>query len=402
MTQQLAQRLAQRALAIQPSATLAITARAKQLQAEGVDIIAFGAGEPDFPTPPHIVAAAVKAVQNGDTYYTAQRGEELKRLIREKLQRENGLTYGPKEVLVSCGAKHSLHNIFQALCEDGDEVILVAPYWLSYIEMVRLAGAEPVVIQASAANEFLVSPDELAAHVTPRTKAFVFNSPSNPTGSLYSPAQMAALAAVLVKHDVMCISDEIYEKIIYDGRPFKSMAAIDGMRELTVTVNGHSKAYSMTGWRIGYAAGPEPIIAKAAGIQSHTTSNPTSFAQAGAAEALSNREASAATIAVMNEAFVKRRDFIVEALNAIDGLQCVKPQGAFYVFPDVSGVYGRTLAGIELTDSVSFAKACLEGARVALVPGRAFGADNHVRLSYATSLETIKDGLRRLAKLLES
>ena len=267
--------LSRRALAIQPSATLAVTARAKELQSQGVDVIGFAAGEPDFPTPGHIVQAAVAAVQGGDTYYVAKRGAELNQLIRNKLERDNGLTYAPKEILVSCGAKHALYNVIQALCEEGDEVILVAPYWVSYVEMVRLAGAEPVIIRTSAERGFRIGPEELAARITPHTKAFIHNSPANPTGTLYPPDEVEALGRVLAERGIYCISDEIYEKLIYGEARHKSMAAVsEDLRELTITVNGHSKAFSMTGWRIGYAAGPEEIIAKAAGIQSHSTSNP--------------------------------------------------------------------------------------------------------------------------------
>jgi aspartate aminotransferase len=401
MSAQIEHRLSQRASAIQPSATLAITARAKQMKSEGIDVIGFGAGEPDFPTPAHIVDAAIDALRNGDTYYVAKRGAELKNLICEKLKRDNGLDYSPKQVLVSSGAKHSLHNICQTLCEDGDEVILVAPYWVSYVEMVRLAGAEPVVINATAENGFKISPEELEASITPHTKAFMLNSPSNPTGAVYTPDEMAALAKILAKNNVYCISDEIYEELVYDDAEFKSMAAVDGMMDLTITVNGHSKAYSMTGWRIGYAAGPEQIIAKATSIQSHTTSNPTSFAQAGAAEALAKQDASAAAVQEMRKAFIERRDFLVDALNALPGVECLKPQGAFYVFPDISGTFGRTLGGVEVKDSTTFAQACLESARVALVPGVAFGADNFVRLSYATSMDNIKKGVDRLREMLE-
>lgn len=395
-------RLSRRAQNIQPSATLAVTKRAADMKAEGIDVVGFGAGEPDFPTPAHIIEAAVAAVQGGDTYYTAKRGNELKELIREKLRRENGLAYGPAEVLVSCGAKHSLQNIIQTLCEEGDEVLIVAPYWVSYFEMVRLAGADPVVITAGVESDFLIGPEELEAHITPHTKALIFNSPSNPTGSVYTPDRIAALADVVTAKGIYCISDEIYEKLIYDGVAFRSFAAVsDAAKECTITINGHSKAYSMTGWRIGYAAGPEPILKKAAGIQSHTTSNPTSFAQAGAAAALAQNEASEAAVAEMKEAFLARRNRIVESLNAIEGVVCNMPQGAFYVFPDVSAHFGRTLGGVEVTDSLSFAQACLEGANVALVPGSAFGADNHVRLSYATSMENIEKGLERLQGLLE-
>lgn len=394
-------RLSSRAQAIQPSATLAVTARAKEMQAEGLDVIGFAAGEPDFPTPAHIVDAAVEAVQSGDTYYVAKRGAELNQLIREKLERDSGLVYGPKEVLVSCGAKHSLYNIIQTLCEEGDEVIIAAPYWVSYVEMVRLAGAEPVIVSAPAERDFRIGAQDLAARISPHTKLFIHNSPANPTGTVYPPDEVEALGQVIADSGIYCISDEIYEHLIYSETAHKSMASVsDDLRELTITVNGHSKAFSMTGWRIGYAAGPEPIIAKAAGIQSHSTSNPTSFAQAGAVAALAQWEASLAAMKEMSDAFRGRRDRMVELLRAIDGIDCTMPGGAFYVFPDVSGLYGRTIGGVEVTDSLTFARACLEGARIALVPGVAFGADRHIRLSYATSTEKIEAGLGRLADLI--
>jgi aspartate aminotransferase len=390
--------LSRRAQALTRSETLAITARAKELKANGVDVIAFAAGEPDFDTPEYIRRAAHDAIDEGRTRYTPASGTaELKAAIAKKFKADNDLDYGPAEIMVSCGAKHALANVVLVLVDDGDEVLLPAPYWVSYPQMVRLAGGVVRVLPTTAEKGFKVTAEEVAAACTERTKLFIFNSPSNPAGAVYTPEEIELVGRVLLEKGVWCLSDEIYEKLIYGDAVHRSIAeVVPAMKERTVTVNGHSKAYAMTGWRIGYAAGPGEVITAASNLQSHTTSNPTSISQAAAAAALSDgREA----VEEMRREFARRRDRIVEGLRAIPGVELpVVPQGAFYVFPDVSGLYGRggfAAAG----GSADFARICLEEAHCAVVPGVAFGEDRCVRLSYATSMEKIEEGLERLARL---
>ncbi len=386
-------RLAERIRQVAPSATLAISAKAKKMKAEGIDVIGFGAGEPDFDTPAHIKAAAVAALNAGDTKYLARKGAALVDLIARKLSEENNLAYDKAQILVSNGAKHSIYNIIQAVCGDGDEVLIPSPYWVSYPEMVRLAGATPVSIETNAETGFKVSPAQLDAAIGPKTRLFIFNSPSNPTGAVYEPDEVRALADVLARHRLLTISDEIYEHLLYDGAKFLSMAAArPAMKDLTVTINGHSKTYAMTGWRIGYAAGPEPIISAARKLQDHSTSDPVSFAIAGAAAAL---EASQEERERMRAEFDARRRYMVERFQKMKGVRLVPPRGAFYAFPDVSAHYGQKLSGMDVKDSLSFAEACLTGARVAVVPGGPFGADGCVRFSYAADMASIREGLDR-------
>jgi aspartate aminotransferase len=390
--------LSRRAQQIQPSATLAITTKANQLKAQGLDVVGFGAGEPDFPTPPHIVERAVDALHRGDTRYTSVGGTPaLRAAIAAAFERDYGLSYEPSEITVSCGAKHTLFNLFMALVDDGDEVIVPSPYWVSYPEQVQVAGGVPVIVPATEADGFLVRPEALAQALTPRTKALVLNSPSNPTGAMYRREHLEALAAVLRDRDAVVVSDDIYHKLTYDGARFVSLLqAAPELRDRTVIVNGVSKTYAMTGWRIGYAAGPEPLIRAMEDIQSQSTSNPTSFAQAGAVEALTGPQQ---CVAEMVEAFAERRRVLVDGLNALPGVRCSMPQGAFYAFPNVSALYGsRTGAGVEIGDSLSLAAYLLEEARVAVVPGGPFGSDDHIRLSYATSLDNIRKGLARLGE----
>jgi aspartate aminotransferase len=385
------------------SVTLAVSAKAKAMKAEGVDVVAFAAGEPDFDTPAYICAAGKNAIDAGQTRYTPASGTaELKRAVAAKLEQDNGLTYDPaKEVMISCGAKHVIFNLIQVLCGEGDEVVVPAPFWVSYPEMARLAGAEPVFPAAGAEQAFKLKPEQLEQAITDRTKVVMLNSPSNPTGSVYSPEELKALAAVLLKKDVWIISDEIYEKLVYDGVKHASTAALEPkLKARTLTVNGHSKAYAMTGWRIGYAAGPAEVIKAAGSLQSHSTSGPATMCQAAALSALTERDGGAAELEAMRVEFQARRDLIVERLNAIEGINCVKPQGAFYVFPDVSGCYGRDIGGARVDGSLSFCAAALEAAHVALVPGVAFGEDKCVRMSFATGTEVINKGLDRLEKLL--
>lgn len=387
--------LSSRATRIKPSPTLAITAKAQELRAQGRNIIGFGAGEPDFDTPLNIKQAAIKAIDEGFTKYTPVGGiEELKDAIIAKLKNDNGLEYKRPEVFVSCGAKHSLYNIAQVLFEGGDEVIVPAPYWVSYPDIVVLADATPVIVQTSEKNGFKLDPADLKKAITPKTKAVVINSPSNPTGATYTAAELAKIAEVIAEKKIIAISDDIYEKILYDGMSFAEMASFSReLKDLTIVVNGVSKSHSMTGWRIGYAAGPANVIKAATDFQSQNTSNPTSIAQKAAAEAL---RGSQEAVAMMVGEFQKRRDFIVGGLNNIPGVSCIKPEGAFYVFPNVTGLFGKTFKGSVLKGSSDVTEFLLENAEVAVVPGAAFGNDNHIRLSYATSMRNIEEGLKRI------
>lgn len=387
--------LASRINLIKPSATLAITAKANALKAEGRDVIGFGAGEPDFDTPSHIKKAAIKAIEDGFTKYTPVGGiDELKDAIIAKLKRDNGLNYRRTEIVVSCGAKHTLYNLAQVLFEEGDEVVIPSPYWVSYTDIILLSGAKPVIVETKASNGFKLLPDRLESAITSRTKAIILNSPSNPTGAAYTAKELAALAEVVVRKGVLVISDDVYEKIIYDGFSFSTIASVSKeVKNLTVVVNGVSKAYAMTGWRIGYAAGPEQIISAVNKLQSQSTSNPTSIAQKAAVEALNGHQD---CVFDMVKEFEKRRDVIVAALNVIPGVSCLNPQGAFYVFPDFSGVFGRSYKGKRISTSTDLAAYLLDGANVAVVPGIEFGHDAFIRLSYATSMKLIQTGLERI------
>jgi len=388
-------KLAARVAKIKPSETLAITAKANALRAEGRDVIGFGAGEPDFDTPENIKAAAVRAIEAGFTKYTPVGGtDELKDAIIAKLKRDNSLEYKRSQIVVSCGAKHTLYNLAQALFEPGDEVIIPAPYWVSYPDIVVLAGGTPVIVDTLEKDGFKMKPEQLQAAITERTKAVVINSPSNPTGAAYSPEELKALAAVLLDKEIFVICDDIYEKIIYANFPFENIATAEPrIKDRTIVVNGVSKAYAMTGWRIGYAAGPEQLIAAIIKIQSQNTSNPASISQKAAVEALKGDQE---VVGKMVAEFRQRRDAIVKLLNEIDGVKCLSPEGAFYVFPNVSGIYGRSFQGKKITDSTELINYLLDEANVATVPGAAFGNDNHIRLSYATSLKNIEEGLKRI------
>jgi len=378
--------LAQHATTLTPSLTLAIDAKAKKLKAEGVDVCGFGAGEPDFDTPQHIKDAAIKALADGFTKYTPSSGvPELRAAIAEKLKAENHLSYKPSQIIVNCGAKHSCCNAILATCQAGDEVVIPAPYWLSYPEMVRLADATPVVAPTSEANGFKLTPDQFRDAMTPRTKLVILNSPGNPTGSVYSREELLALAEIALEEDILMLSDEIYEKITYDNTEHVSLASLSPkIYDLTITVNGFSKAYAMTGWRLGYVAAPEPIAAVIESIQSHSTSNPTSFAQKGALAALKGDQS---FIAEMVKAFTERRAYMYDRLTKTPGVTCVLPLGAFYMLPNISS-FGLT--------STDFCTKLLEQQKVAAVPGIAFGTDAHMRLSYACSMENIQKGLDRI------
>ena len=388
-------RLATRVAKIKPSETLAITAKANALKAEGRDVIGFGAGEPDFDTPANIKQAAIKAIETGFTKYTPVGGtDELKDAIINKLKRDNSLEYKRSQIVVSCGAKHSLYNLAQALFEAGDEVIIPAPYWVSYPDIVVLAGGTPVILNTLEKDGFKINPKQLKAAITPNTRALIINGPSNPTGAAYSPEELKAIAAVLLDENILIITDDIYEKILYTKYPFANIASVESkLKDRTIVVNGVSKAYAMTGWRIGYAAGPEEIIAAVNKIQSQNTSNPTSISQKASVEALNGDQS---IVTMMVGEFQKRRDVIVAALNDIPDVKCLLPEGAFYVFPNVSGVYGRSYKGKKIIGSTELIDYLLDEANVATVPGAAFGSDDHIRLSYATSLKNIEEGVKRI------
>ncbi len=380
--------ISNRASSLTPSVTLAISAEAKRLKSEGKDVVGFGAGEPDFDTPDHIKDAAKKALDEGFTKYTAASGiPELKQAIADKFQRDNGLTYDPAQITVACGGKHSCYNLFMATCQEGNEVIIPAPYWLSYPEMVTLAGAKPVIIETSDATEFKVQPDQLREAITENTRIFILNSPSNPTGAVYTPDEIKALGDICVEKGILILSDEIYEKLLYEGAVHKSVASFSEEHQAhTVIAHGLAKEYSMTGWRLGYIAAPLPIVKAINAIQSHSTSNPTSFAQKGAVEALNGPQDH---LPVWLEQFDKRRKYAHERLNAMKGVSCVNAKGAFYLFPNISGT---GLAAPE------FCERLLKEDLVAAVPGEAFGAPGYLRISYATSMDLIEKGLDRMEK----
>ncbi len=387
--------LAERTLLIKPSVTLAIAAKAGKLRSQGIDVINFSAGEPDFDTPDRIKAAAIEALKRGMTKYTDVRGiEPLRQAIAQKYLSDYGLRYQISEILVSCGAKHSLYNLFQAVVNPGDEVLVPAPYWVSYADMALLAGGVPKIIQTSEASGFRITAQQLAKALSSHTRVFVLNSPSNPTGASYEETELMAIAQVLERHNCLIVTDDIYDKIVYDGFTIRNLATLaPSLRDRIVIVNGVSKSYAMTGWRIGYALGPADIIGAAAKIQSQSTSNPTSIAQAAALEAIQGPQED---VAIMLGEFVKRRNVVVERLNAISGVQCLKPQGAFYVFPNIAAFIGKNVNGKSLTSPCDIADYLLEEAKVAAVPGEDFGSNAHIRLSYATSLENIEEGCRRM------
>ncbi len=383
--------LSSRLLEITPSLTLAIDAKAKALKASGIDVCSFSAGEPDFDTPEHIRDAAKLALDQGKTRYVAASGiPELKQAIADKLRDDNGVTYAPEQILVSNGGKHSLYNLMMALLNKGDEVIIPVPFWVSYPEMAKLADAKPVFVETTEASGYKITPEQLADAITPQTRLFVLNSPSNPTGMVYSPDEIRALAAVLAQHpQVYVVSDEIYEKIRYDGAEHLSIAAVSPeMYERTFISSGFAKAYSMTGWRIGYLAGALPLIKAATNVQGHSTSNVCTFAQYGAVAALRGDQN---CVEVMRQAFAQRREAMYEKLTAVPGFTCPKPNGAFYLFVNIKRL------GI---GSLAFAESLLDEARVAVVPGVAFGREGCIRLSYATDLNTIEEGCARIHKFV--
>ena len=387
--------LADRMKTLAPSPTLAMQAKAKAMRAQGIDVISFGAGEPDFDTPSRVKNAAIRAIETGQTKYTEVGGiPELRAAVCHKFERDNGLDYAPEEVTVSCGAKHTLYNIVMALINPGDEVLIPSPYWVSYPEQVRLLGAVPVAVVTQEATGFDLDPAALRRAVTPRTRMVILDSPGNPTGAVFSPEALAAVAKLAVERDLWIVSDECYESLTYEGRHVSIASLSSEVKARTIVVNTCSKAYAMTGWRIGYAAGPKPVIRAMTDVQSQVTSNPTSVAQWAAVEALSGPQDE---VAKMAGEFDRRRRVIIEALNAIPGVTCVMPKGAFYAFPNISGLFGKRAKAGVLRGSADVCAFLLDEARIATVAGVDFGSDAHIRLSYATGLDTIQEGLRRMA-----
>jgi len=384
--------IARRAASLSPSLTLVIDSKAKEMKAKGEDVVGFGAGEPDFDTPQHIKDAAAAALAAGFTKYTPSSGiPELRQAIADKFLRENGLTYKPSQIIVSNGGKHSCYNVILATCQEGDEVIIPAPYWLSYPEMVKLAGATPVILETTDQTEFKVTPAQLRAAITSKTRLFILNSPSNPTGSVYTPDEIKALGDICVEKGVLIMSDEIYEHLTYDGAQVKSVASFSQAHyDHTIIVHGFAKAWSMTGWRLGFLAAPEPIAKAIDAIQSHSTSNPCSFAQKGGVAALTGSQAH---LPGWLAEYAKRRTRAWEMLNAMPGVSCVNSKGAFYLFPNISKT------GLKSAD---FCARLLEQEKVAAVPGIAFGADDYIRISYATSLANIEKGLGRMDQFVRS
>ena len=386
-------KLSSRVKNISPSLTLAITAKAKKMKAQGIDVIGFGSGEPDFDTPSYIKDSGIKAIQQGFTKYTPASGtDELKKAICEKFKNDNKLEYTPSQIVVSCGAKHSIYNIIQVICEKGDEVIMPSPFWLSYPEMVKMAEARPLFVGTDEKDNFKMSPAKFKKAITKKTKALILNSPSNPTGCVYNAEELREIGNIASKNNILVISDEIYEKIIFDGKPHVSIASLDkeSFRN-TIVVNGVSKAFAMTGWRIGYIASPDDKVTSAIkNLQSHSTSNPTSISQVAALSAI---KGGGRGIDEMVREFERRRDYITEKVNSVEGLSCMKPEGAFYVFCRIDKT---GLTSMELSERL------LDEARVAVVPGKVFGSDRHIRLSFATSMENIKEGVDRIARWFKS
>jgi len=387
--------LSQKINKIQPSATLSITAKAKQLKSKGIKVISFGAGEPDFDTPQNVKQKLIEALNKGLTKYTPTAGiPELKQAIVEKLKQENNLEYTPDEVIVCCGAKHAIFNAVCALVDDEDEVLVPSPYWVSYPEMVNFAGGKFIPIPTGEETNFKITSEILKKYITPKTKLLILNYPSNPTGMTYTREELEDIAKVLVENQIYCISDEIYEKLVYDGLTHTSIASLnEEIKKITITINGLSKAYSMTGWRVGYACGPKEIIKAMNNLQDHSTSNITTFVQYASVEALKN---SAQFVSMMVSEFEKRRNYIVEEINKIPHLKTIKPQGAFYVWVNIKELKGKKFNGQVITDSLKLSEILLEEAKVAVIPGRAFGDDDYIRLSYATSLGDIKEGIESI------
>ena len=394
-------KISQRAQAVPPSATMAVTTRAKEMKAQGIDVVGFAAGEPDFDTPDFIKDAAIAAMKAGKTGYTATSGiPELRAAIADKLKTENNLDYKPEQIVVNIGAKHSVYESMQAVLDPGDEVLLPTPYWVTYPETIKLAGATAVILETTAETGYKITPEQLGAAITDKTALLMLNSPNNPGGFAYSPDELAALAKVLEGTNVMVISDEIYERLMYGGNTFVSFASLsEDAYNRTLTINGLSKAYAMTGWRLGYTAGPVNAIKAMARLQDHMTQNPVTFVQYGALAALKD---TTGAVEKMRVEFEKRGTVMAQRLNAIEGLKCRQPEGAFYCFPDASAHYGRVIGGAEINNSMDFAQALLEQAQVAVVPGDPFGCPKNIRLSFATSMQQIEKGIDRIQKWLQA
>lgn len=393
-------KLSEKYKGISSSPTLAIDAKFKAMKAEGQDVVGFGAGEPDFDTPMHIKNAAIEAINKGITKYTPASGTmELKKAIVRKLERENGLIYDVSQIVVSNGAKHSLVNVFGAILNPGDEVIIPAPYWVSYPEMVRLADGVPVSLETYERDMFKMTPQMLENAITPKTKALIVNSPSNPTGMVYSKDELYAIAQICIRHKIFVVSDEIYEHLIYEGETVSIASFGENIKSLTIIVNGLSKTYSMTGWRIGYTASSPEIAKLMSNVQSHATSNPNSIAQYAAVTAL---DSGLDFVENMKTEYIKRRDYMVDRINSIEGVSCIKPVGAFYVMMNINELFGKKICGVLINSSNDFAEALLNKAKVALVPGEGFFAPGYLRWSYAVSIDTIKKGLDRLEKFLNN
>jgi aspartate aminotransferase len=380
---------------ITPSMTIAITAKAKKMAEEGMDIVGFGAGEPDFDTPKHIADAGIEAIRNGKTRYTSAYGiDALRREICRKLKEENGLDYEMDQIILSSGAKHSLSTTFQAICDPGDEVLVPSPYWVSYPEMVRIAGAVPVIVKTSKERDFKITAELLRESITPRTKALILNSPSNPTGAVYSREELAEIAEVIVEKDIFVISDEIYEKLVYDGEKHISIAVLNPeVKSRAIIINGMSKAYAMTGWRLGYAAAEKNVIKAMGTIQGHAISHPSSITQYAGVAALTGDQS---IVARMVEEYDRRRKYTMKRLDNIKEIDYVRPQGAFYVYISLEKLIGKAYGGKVIRSSMDFSDLLLENGRVAVIPGKAFGDDNYIRISYATSMEQLEKGLDRM------
>lgn len=393
--------LSKKGLAIEPSVTLDITAKAKAMKDAGIDVISFGAGEPDFNTPEHIQEEAIRAIKTGLTRYTPASGiVELKKAICEKLKKENQLEYSPSNIIISNGAKHSIYNALMAILNPGDEVIFGVPYWVSYPELVRISDGVPVLIETKEENDFKFNVEDLERVRSDKTKAIILNSPNNPTGGIYNEDELKEIADWAVKNNIFIISDEIYERLVYDGDKHVSIASInEDVKKLTILINGMSKAYAMTGWRIGYTAAHEDIIKVMSNLQSHTTSNPCSISQYASVIALLGDQSG---VEEMKKHFEGRRNYMSDTINSIKGLSCRKPKGAFYIMMNFTQLLGKTIEGITINSSLDFSKLLLEKGKVAVVPGIAFGDDKYVRLSYATSMKNIQEGLKRIKEIVET
>ena len=392
-------KFSRRVQSIQPSMTLAIDAKAKKLRANGVDVIGFGAGEPDFDTPDKIKQSGIEAIEQNATHYTPVGGiEALKQAIVNKLERDNNLVYEKSQILVSCGAKHSFFNLAQVLWEEGDEIIVPAPYWVSYPDIIRYVGAKPTIIDTLSANEFKITPDQIKAAVTPNTRAIIINSPSNPTGAAYNKKELEAIAECALRNNLLIVSDEIYEKVIFDGFEQHSICTMgEEVQKNSVLINGVSKSYAMTGWRIGYLAANKEIVKQAEKLQGQSTSNPTSISQMASITALNNAEAD---VRWMVDEFQKRRDILLNCLLNIPPVKYYKPVGSFYAFPDFSAFYGKSFEGKKVEGSIQLANFLLKEGKVALVPGIAFGADKNLRMAFASSVDTIRQGVDRITQTL--